>query len=75
VHHTDVSARKQGAPAEARAVYRDVAYKSIDWSEALWEAWVAFEHLHGSVTDLEDCLDRIERAQATVQARRAKVSY
>ncbi|KAI0795287.1 hypothetical protein BC629DRAFT_315116 [Irpex lacteus] len=57
---------------EARKVFRDVANKNLDWPEAVWEAWVAFEHVHGSVEDLEDCIDRIERAQRYVNAKRAK---
>ena len=48
---------------EARKVFRDVAPKNLDWPEAVWEAWSAFEHVHGSLEELEDCLDRIERAQ------------
>jgi hypothetical protein len=32
-----------------------------------------FEHLHGSVTDIEDCLNKIEKAQYQTNIRRAKV--
>lgn len=64
---------KQGLYVDARNVFRDVCAKNLDWSEALWEAWVSFEQLHGSVEEFEDCLDRIERAQFQVAARRAKV--
>ncbi|KAK7690329.1 hypothetical protein QCA50_006986 [Cerrena zonata] len=56
----------------ARATYKDVAFKNIDWPEALWEAWLSFEHLHGSVEEVEECLDRIERARNQVNARLAK---
>ncbi|KAF9811778.1 hypothetical protein IEO21_06434 [Rhodonia placenta] len=63
---------KQGLYVDARNVFRDVCAKNLDWSEALWEAWVSFEQLHGSVEEFEDCLDRIERAQFQVAARRAK---
>ena len=58
---------------EARKVFRDVAPKNLDWPEAVWEAWSAFEQVHGSLEELEDCLDRIERAQKQVNAKRAKV--
>lgn len=58
---------------EARKILRDIAVKNIDWPEAIWEAWVSFEHVHGSVEELEDCLDRIERARKQVNAKRAKV--
>ena len=57
---------------DARKVFRDIANKNLDWPEAIWESWVAFEQLHGSVEQLEDCLDRVERARTQVNARRAK---
>ena len=57
---------------DARKVFRDVANKNLDWPEAIWESWVAFEHLHGSIEQLEECLDRVERARNQVNARRAK---
>lgn len=60
---------------DVRKVYRDVAMKNLDWPEAIWEAWIAFEQLHGSVEQLEDCMDRVERARGQVNARRAKVRY
>jgi squamous cell carcinoma antigen recognized by T-cells 3 len=65
--------RKQGRHDQARATFKDLTNKYLDWPEAIWEAWIAFEHLNGSVQDLEVCLDRVERARAGVNARRAKV--
>ena len=58
---------------EARKVFSDIAFKYIDWPEAIWEAWTLFEHLYGSVEQLEACLDKIERAQYQTNVRRAKV--
>ena len=49
--------------------------KNLDWPEAIWEAWLSFEHLHGSVDEVDACLDKIEKAQYQVNARRAKVVY
>ncbi|KAI0632486.1 RNA-binding protein Prp24 [Trametes polyzona] len=69
--YTDVLS-KQHMYDDARKVFRDIAAKNLDWSEAVWDAWVSFEQLHGSVDDIEDALDRIERAQTQVNARRAK---
>jgi hypothetical protein len=60
---------------EARKVFRDVAMKNLDWPEAVWEAWVNFEHVHGSVKELEDSLDRVDRARRQVSAKRARVSF
>lgn len=58
---------------DARKVFRDIASKNLDWPEAIWEAWIAFEHVYGTVEELEDSMDRIEKAQKQVAARRAKV--
>ncbi|KAI1794811.1 RNA-binding protein Prp24 [Ganoderma leucocontextum] len=57
---------------DARKVFRDIANKNLDWPEAIWEAWISFEQLHGTVEQIEDVLDRVERAQMLVNNRRAK---
>lgn len=59
---------------QARTVFLSLVFKKLDWPEAIWEAWLAFEYLHGSAQELEVCLDKIELAQNQVNARRAKVS-
>lgn len=58
---------------QARKVFTEVHTKNIDWPEAIWEAWIAFEHMHGSVEEVDTCLDKIEKAEYQVTARRAKV--
>ncbi|KAH8114308.1 hypothetical protein DFH11DRAFT_1593741 [Phellopilus nigrolimitatus] len=63
---------KQGKYDEARDVYKDVVSKNLDWPEAIFDAWVAFEHLYGSLEDLQGCLDRVEQVQTQVNLRRAK---
>ena len=65
--------RRKDQYYEARNLFSDLAYKNLDWPEAIWEAWVSFEHQHGSVEELEACLDKVERAQYQVNMRRAKV--
>ncbi|KLO06957.1 hypothetical protein SCHPADRAFT_670625 [Schizopora paradoxa] len=62
----------QGKIDEARAVYAEVAGKKVDWPEAIFDAWESFEHLHGSLESLQDCLQKVERAQQQVNTRRAK---
>ncbi|GJE88539.1 RNA-binding protein Prp24 [Phanerochaete sordida] len=69
--HADVLV-KQHLYSDARKIFRDVANKNLDWPEAVWNAWIQFEHVHGSVEELEDCLDRVERAREKVNAKRAK---
>jgi len=39
----------------------------------LWEAWLTFEHSHGTVGEIQDALDVVERARVQVEAHRAKV--
>lgn len=54
-------------------MFLDVHTKDMDWPEALWEAWIAFEHAYGSVEEIETCLGKIESAQYQTNMRRAKV--
>ena len=70
----DWSPRKHQQFEEARKVFTDIHAKQLDWPEAIWEAWVSFEHLHGTLEEVESCLDKIEKAQYQTNARRAKVS-
>ncbi|KAH6912804.1 RNA-binding protein Prp24 [Coprinopsis sp. MPI-PUGE-AT-0042] len=56
----------------ARQVFTDVHTKRMDWPEAIWEAWVAFEHLHGSVDDITSALDKIEKARTQLNNYRAR---
>ncbi|KAF8349290.1 hypothetical protein F5887DRAFT_945363 [Amanita rubescens] len=57
---------------QVRALFDDIHKKQLDWPESIWELWISFEHLHGSVDQVDECLDKIEKAQAQVNARRAK---
>ncbi|KAF5382630.1 hypothetical protein D9615_003010 [Tricholomella constricta] len=59
---------------KARKVFSDIYMKNIDWPEAIWEAWIAFEHLYGSVEELDTCLDKVEKAQYQINSRRAKAA-
>ncbi|KAH9851597.1 RNA-binding protein Prp24 [Lenzites betulinus] len=69
--YTEVLAR-QHMYDDVRKVFQDIVAKNLDWPEAIWDAWISFEQLHGTVEDIEDALDRIERAQIQVNTRRAK---
>lgn len=64
---------KQRLYPDARKAFKDVAGKNLDWPEAVWDAWVSFEQAHGSLDELDDCLDRVDRARNQVNAKRAKV--
>lgn len=63
---------KFGDINKARATFKDAAFKNLDWPEAILEAWLTFEHLHGSVKDVDACLDTIGQAQHKINTRRAK---
>jgi hypothetical protein len=54
-------------------VFQDESIKDLDWPEAIWEAWVSFEHAHGSLDEIEGCLDQVEQSQSQINFRRAKV--
>jgi gas vesicle protein len=54
-------------------VFKDIVSRNLDWPEAIWEAWLSFEHAHGSLDELEFCMDQVKRTQAEVNFRRAKV--
>ena len=58
---------------QVRAVFEDIYKKQLDWPELIWELWMSFEHLHGTVDQVDECLDKIEKAQVQVNVRRAKV--
>ncbi|CAK5284383.1 unnamed protein product [Mycena citricolor] len=59
---------------EARKAFIDVHSKNLDWPEAVWEAWLSFEHLHGTVEQIDECGDKIEKAQIFVNTKRAKAA-
>ncbi|KAJ7505514.1 hypothetical protein B0H11DRAFT_2220941 [Mycena galericulata] len=65
---------KNGQYDKARKAFVDLHLKHLDWPEAIWEAWLAFEHLYGSVQQIEACGDKIEKAQYVVNTRRAKAA-
>ena len=65
---------KQGLYDDARRVFKDICMKNLDWPEAMWDAWLAFEQLHGSVEELEHAMDKVEFAQGQTSLRRQKVS-
>jgi hypothetical protein len=58
---------------QARTVFEDIHRKQLDWPEVIWELWISFEHIHGTVDQVNECLDKVEKAQAQVIAKRAKV--
>jgi hypothetical protein len=67
------SVRRQGDYDEARKVFTKAAKFPLDWPEMLWEAWLSFEHSHGSANEVQNAFDIIERARVQVEARRARV--
>ncbi|KAK0449212.1 hypothetical protein EV421DRAFT_1780622 [Armillaria borealis] len=57
---------------DARKVFQEVHRKHFDWPEAIWDAWVTFEHFHGTVEEINTAMDNIEKIRLQVNARRAK---
>ncbi|TCD69018.1 Splicing factor [Steccherinum ochraceum] len=69
--YTDALIRTQHYD-QARSVFKDVSLKNIDWPEAIWDAWLSFEQVYGTAVQMDECLDRIERARGQVNAKRIK---
>ncbi|EIW80918.1 hypothetical protein CONPUDRAFT_103939 [Coniophora puteana RWD-64-598 SS2] len=55
-----------------RSAFQDVSTKNIDWPEVIWEAWLSFEHSFGSLDEIENAIERVDKARTIVNARRAK---
>lgn len=58
----------------ARKTFQDMSTKNLDYPEALWDAWHNFEHAHGSLTSLEEALNKMTQAKAQLEIRRARVN-
>lgn len=58
----------------ARKTFQDMSTKNLDYPEALWDAWHNFEHAHGSLSYLEEAINKITQARAQLETRRARVS-
>ncbi|KIJ64460.1 hypothetical protein HYDPIDRAFT_111787 [Hydnomerulius pinastri MD-312] len=71
VAYTDVLIRTDHH-ALARSTFLEMSTKNLDYPEALWDAWLNFEHAHGSLESIEDAMGRIERARGQVEARRMR---
>lgn len=63
---------RQDKYSEARATYMDIISKTLDWPEAIFDGWISFENLYGTLEDLQYCLDKVARAQFRVNTKRAK---
>ncbi|KAF8527992.1 hypothetical protein BU17DRAFT_38620 [Hysterangium stoloniferum] len=57
----------------ARALFEDISPKKIDWPEAIWKQWIEFEQLHGTLDDIESCLEKVEKLSTKAEKQRAKV--
>lgn len=52
-------------------MYKEIDMKKVDWPEALFDSWMLFEQVHGDLEQMQECLDKIDRVQAQVNAKRA----
>ncbi|KZV73245.1 hypothetical protein PENSPDRAFT_627695 [Peniophora sp. CONT] len=46
----------------------------MDWPEAIWEAWIALHHSHGTLDSLNKCLDTVEWERHKVNTKRARAA-
>ncbi|KAH9925562.1 RNA-binding protein Prp24 [Fomitopsis serialis] len=56
----------------ARHVFKDICMKNLDWPEAIWDAWIAFEQVHGSVKSLEEAMDKLSERPLCPEAEKAE---
>jgi hypothetical protein len=59
----------------ARKVYKDAATptRNLDYPEALWANWIAFEEVHGSVEQLEHAMKRVRKMSLDLTRKREMV--
>ncbi|KAF8584488.1 hypothetical protein K439DRAFT_1633508 [Ramaria rubella] len=66
--------------SRARALFKEMSQKKMDWPDAIWQLWVDFEQLYGFVEDIEYCLEKVkilseklekQREQEAMQAQQA----
>ncbi|KAF8180050.1 hypothetical protein K438DRAFT_1977016 [Mycena galopus ATCC 62051] len=73
ISHTDALIKNRQHDMACKTFVDLHLKKNLDWLEAIWEAWLAFEHLHGSVQRIDLCDDKVEKAQYVINTRRVKV--
>lgn len=63
-------------PVRARKAFKDAqgAHLALDYPEAVYEAWIAFEEIWGTSKDLEYALGRVRKMAAVLNDKRSKVS-
>ncbi|KAF8180447.1 hypothetical protein K438DRAFT_2021342 [Mycena galopus ATCC 62051] len=54
ISYTDALIKNRQHDMECNTLV-DLHLKNLDWPEAIWEAWLAFNHLHGSVQQIDVC--------------------
>lgn len=61
---------------KARTVYKSASTPSrtIDYPQAIWNAWVAFEEIHGTVDQLEHALKRVRKMTQDLTKKAAQAA-
>ena len=66
---------RRGHIEEARHTYVTAIQRSdLDWPEAIHDAFILFENLHGSLQTLLDAAKKVEKEQEKVARRREKAA-
>ena len=58
---------------EARKIYKRAATQNLDWPERILSAFEVFEHMHGSVDNMEQCCIFVRKQMDVLLNRRRKV--
>ncbi|OCF40172.1 hypothetical protein I317_05996 [Kwoniella heveanensis CBS 569] len=71
---TDVLSRSGNVEAAREMFQKSIQRSNLDWPEAVYEAYMLFESIHGSLADIQDAEKRIEKEREKVMRRREKAA-
>jgi len=74
-HTTSSDRRRRGHSDKARAILTTaIGRTDLDWPEAVYEALLQFEMIHGDLSSLADAASKIEAEQHKLARRREKAN-
>jgi hypothetical protein len=74
-YETSLTRRRRGDLAQTRQLFeRAIQRSDLDWPEAVYEAYIQFETVHGDLGSLLQATTHIEKEQEKVTRRREKVA-
>nr|XP_019000213.1 uncharacterized protein I203_07372 [Kwoniella mangroviensis CBS 8507]OCF63674.1 hypothetical protein I203_07372 [Kwoniella mangroviensis CBS 8507] len=72
--HTDILSRRGQLDLARSSFFKAIQRSDLDWPEAVYDALIQFEHVHGTLDSLLDARTKIEREQEKLSKRREKAA-